>query len=85
MVNEYDERGNNDDCRKDDEKPQIVQLNANDLTKEQVDIELAKAKEGIALKDKFSINLDYDAFTSNRKYPIIKTWLFFLFSLKCQT
>lgn len=84
MVNEYDERGNNDDCRKDDEKPQIVQLNANDLTKEQVDIELAKAKEGIALKDKFSINLDY-AFTSNRKYPIIKTWLFFLFSLKCQT
>ena len=42
-----DERAGDADHRRDDEKPQIVQLNANDLSKDQVDAELAKAKQGI--------------------------------------
>lgn len=41
-----DQRAGDGDHRRDDEKPQIVQLTANDLSKEEVDIELAKVKEG---------------------------------------
>ncbi len=51
MMNDNDERPRDGDYRKDDEKPQIVQLNANDLSKEEVEIELTKAKEGIALAE----------------------------------
>jgi len=47
MFNDNDEQPRDGDYRKDDEKPQIVQLNANDLSKEEVEIELAKVKEGI--------------------------------------
>ncbi|CAF0942059.1 unnamed protein product [Adineta ricciae] len=43
IITEINERTGDD--RKDDEKPQIVQLNANDLSKEEVELELAKAKE----------------------------------------
>ncbi|UJR37473.1 hypothetical protein I4U23_030176 [Adineta vaga] len=43
IINEINER--DEDSRKDDEKPQIVQLKANDLSKEEVDIEWAKVKE----------------------------------------
>ena len=46
MINDNEDRPRHGDYRKDDEKPQIVQLNANDLSKEEVDIEIAKAKEG---------------------------------------
>jgi len=53
MVNDNDERPRDGDYRKDDEKPQIVQLNSNDLTKEEVDIELAKVKEGIVFTQNF--------------------------------
>lgn len=51
MFND-DEQPGDGDYRKDDEKPQIVQLNASDLSKEEVDIELANAKEGIEFKKK---------------------------------
>ncbi|CAF0778357.1 unnamed protein product [Rotaria sp. Silwood1] len=44
-INDNDEQPRDGDYRKDDEKPQIVQLNTNDLSKEEVEIELAKAKE----------------------------------------
>ncbi|CAF2622279.1 unnamed protein product [Rotaria sp. Silwood2] len=44
-INDNDERPRDGDYRKDDEKPQIVQLDANDLSKEEVEVELAKAKE----------------------------------------
>jgi hypothetical protein len=57
MPNDNDEQPRNGDYRKDDEKPQIVQLNANDLSKEEVDIELAKVKEGI--KKKLRLFLGY--------------------------
>ena len=42
-----DERPRDGDYRKDDEKPQIVQLQADDLTKEEVEREMTKAKEGM--------------------------------------
>lgn len=45
-VEEYEERRRDGDYRLDDERPQIVQLDATDLTKEEVDVEIAKAKEG---------------------------------------
>ncbi|CAF0807111.1 unnamed protein product [Rotaria sordida] len=44
-INDNDERPRDGDYRKDDEKPQIVQLSTNDLSKEEVEIEVAKAKE----------------------------------------
>lgn len=47
MLNDNDGQGRDEDYRKDDEKPQIVQLNPNDLSKEEVEAELTKAKEGI--------------------------------------
>jgi hypothetical protein len=46
-MNDNDDRPRDGDYRKDDEKPQIVQLHANDLSKEEVELELTKAKEGI--------------------------------------
>ncbi len=45
-MNDNEDRPGDGDYRKDDEKPQIVQLNANDLSKEEVDVEIAKVKEG---------------------------------------
>ncbi len=48
-MNDDDARPRDGDYRKDDEKPQIVQLNVNDLSKEEVDMELAKVKEGMIL------------------------------------
>jgi hypothetical protein len=63
MVNDNDERPRDGDYRKDDEKPQIVQLNANDLTKEEVDIELAKVKEGIVFTRNFCTKKITRAFT----------------------
>lgn len=45
-VPEHEERPRDGDYRFDDERPQIVQLNPTDLTKEEVDVEIAKAKEG---------------------------------------
>lgn len=47
-INDPDERPRDGDYRTDDEKPQIVQLNASDLSKEEVELELAKAREGTA-------------------------------------
>ena len=44
--NETDERPRDGDYRNDDERPQIVQLDPTDLTKDEVDLEIAKAKEG---------------------------------------
>ncbi|CAF2142670.1 unnamed protein product [Rotaria magnacalcarata] len=44
-VNDNDEGPRDGDYRKDDEKPQIVQLGATDLSKEEVEIEIAKVKE----------------------------------------
>ncbi len=48
-MNDDDQRPRDGDYRKDDEKPQIVQLNASDLSKEEVELELAKAREGIVI------------------------------------
>jgi hypothetical protein len=48
-LNDDDQRPRDGDYRKDDEKPQIVQLNASDLSKEEVELELAKAREGIVI------------------------------------
>lgn len=48
-INDKDGQPRDGDYLKEDEKPQIVQLSGNDLSKEEVDIELAKTKEGIVL------------------------------------
>ncbi|CAF0808901.1 unnamed protein product [Adineta steineri] len=44
-INDPNDRPRDGDYRKDDEKPQIVQLNSNDLSKEEVELEMTKAKE----------------------------------------
>ena len=46
-AQEYEERPRDGDYRLDDERPQIVQLNETDLSKEEVDAEIAKVKAGI--------------------------------------
>ena len=45
-INDPDSRPRDGDYRNDDERPQIVQLDATDMTKEEVDVEVKKAKEG---------------------------------------
>ncbi len=55
-MNDDDQRPRDGDYRKDDEKPQIVQLNASDLSKEEVELELAKAREGIVINQQQKIS-----------------------------
>ena len=45
-INDPDPRPRDGDYRNDDERPQIVQLNTTDLTKEEFDVEIKRAKEG---------------------------------------
>ena len=59
-MNDDDERARDGDYRKDDEKPQIVQLSANDLSKEEVELELAKAKEGKSLSSQRKSLVSHD-------------------------
>jgi hypothetical protein len=58
-IMDSDERPRDGDYRLDDERPQIVQLNETDLSKEEVDLEIAKAKEGKPIVQSHIVVLSY--------------------------